>query len=116
MRIQNAPHLSHESLLEEIHKGARFVHFPFVISLIFTTLKRESGAYLIRPNENKFAKALPYIIITAIFGWWAFPFGPRHTVHTLRAIFKGGKDVTEEVNDTVAGFLLYREAEQRKAS
>ncbi len=116
MKIQNASGISHEELLCEIQKGARFVQFTYAVSFLFTTLNRKTDLFMIRAGEKRASKALPYIILTSIFGWWAFPFGPKHTLNSLRTNMKGGIDVTDEVTDTVAGFLLFKEAEQRKAS
>ena len=116
MKIKNEPTLSHEELLKEIDKGATFVSFTYVISFLFTSRVRTSGVYIVRKGERRFSKGLPHTLASLFFGWWAFPFGPRNTIRVIRSNFAGGTDVTSEVNDTVAGFLLFNEAERRKAS
>ena len=43
---------------------------------------------------------------------WGFPFGPKYTLESIRTNMKGGKDVTDEVMATVAGHILFKEAEK----
>lgn len=114
MRIKNIDGLSATDLQEAVNEGARFLYYPFTVSLIVVTFKRTSGVYLVRAEENKTIKALPYILVSFLFGWWGIPFGPKYTMESLAANLKGGKDVTDEVMQTVAGHLLFLEAEQRK--
>lgn len=114
MRIKNIDGLSAEDLQQEAEKGGRFVYFPFTVSLIVVTFKRTSDVYLIRGNEKTVTKSFPFILISALFGWWGIPFGPRYTLAGIRTNLNGGKDVTDEVMATVAGHVLFREAEKRK--
>ena len=69
---------------------------------------------MLRKNESAFRKGLRFTILTALFGWWGIPKGPRTTIETLRTNLKGGTDVTGEVMDTVAGHLLFREVQAQK--
>jgi hypothetical protein len=114
MKIRNIEGMSAEDLQCEEKKGGRFIYFPYTISLIILTFKRTSGVYLIKNNESVTAKGLPFIILSAIFGWWGFPFGPRYTIESIRTNLNGGKDVTDEVMATVAGHLLFQEVEKKK--
>ena len=115
MKIQNAEGLSHEMLMAEIQQGTRFIHFSYTYSFIFLTRKKDTSVFMFRKDERLRNKAWPFILFTAIFGWWGFR-GPRETISSLKTNLRGGKDVTHEVSDTVAGFLLYLEAERKKAS
>jgi hypothetical protein len=115
MRIKNIDGLSAEDLQREVKEGGRFVFYPYTISLIVVTFKRTSGVYLVRGNEHKLGKALPFTLLSALLGWWAIPFGPKYTLESLVTNLKGGKDVTEEVMETVAGHVLFQEAERQKA-
>lgn len=115
MRIRNIDGLSAEDLQKEVIEGGRFVYYPFALSLIVVTFKRTSGVYLVRRNENAAAKALPFTLLSLFFGWWGIPFGPKYTIESIRANTRGGKDVTDEVMATVAGHVLFREAEKQKA-
>lgn len=112
MKIRNIEGLSPEDLQDEITNGGRFVYFTSVISFIFFTLKRTSGVYLIRANETPVNRALPYILLTLLFGWWGIPKGPGLTVESLKTSFRGGIDVTDEVMATVAGHILFQETQR----
>ncbi len=116
MRIKNIDGLSSEDILKEQERGGKFIYFPFTLSLLVFTFKKTSGVYLVRIGENVVRKGLPYTIISALFGWWGIPSGPKHTIQSIRTNLKGGKDVTEEVIATVNGHILFQEAEQRKKS
>jgi hypothetical protein len=115
MKIKNIDGLSAEDLQREEESGGRFIYYAFTISLLVVTFKRTSGVYLIRKQENAVKKGLPFTIISALFGWWGIPFGPKYTLQSIRTNLKGGKDVTEEVMSTVAGHLLFQEVEKQKA-
>ena len=114
MKIKNVNGYSAEDLQREADKGAKFVYYNYSISLLLTTLKRSSGIYMIKPGENAARKGLPYTLLTFLFGWWAIPFGPKNTFQDIRINMKGGKDVTDEITATVAGLLLFREAQRNK--
>ncbi len=114
IKIKNITGLSASDLQEEADNGARFIYYPYTVSLVFATFKRTSGVYLIRKNENTASRRTWFSIISALFGWWGIPFGPRYTLEAIRTNLAGGKDVTDEVMSTVAGFVLFREAEQKR--
>lgn len=111
MKIKNIGGLSAEDLQQEMADGGRFIYYSYVISLIFFSMKKTSGVYLVRANENPVNKAMPFIILSMLFGWWGIPWGPLYTIESLRSSFRGGKDVTDEVMDTVAGHILFRESQ-----
>jgi hypothetical protein len=115
MRIKNIDGMSAGDLEQQVNEGARFVYYPYTISLILFTFKRTSGVYLVRGDENKLGKALPFTLVSALFGWWGIPFGPKYTLESLVTNLRGGKDVTEEVMETVAGHVLFQEAERQRA-
>lgn len=117
MKIQNIKGYSAVQLQQEADKGARFVYFSYTISVILFSFRRTSGVYMIKAGESFRNKALPFTILSALFGWWGIPFGPKHTIESIRSNFKGGKDVTDEVMSTVAGHILFQEAQrERKAT
>lgn len=115
MKIKNAENLSAEQLQEEVNRGGRFVHYQYAISFIVATIKPDTGVYLIRKGESAVKKGAFFTIISLMFGWWGIPFGPKQTFAALRTNLRGGKDVTDEVVATIAGHILFREAEKRKA-
>ena len=114
MKIRNIEGLSAADLQLEADKGARFVYYAYTISLLLVTLRRTSGVYMIRGGESHRAKGLPFTLVTMLFGWWGIPYGPKYTIESLRTNLKGGKDVTDEVMSTVAGHILFQEAQQVK--
>lgn len=114
MKIKNIDGLTAEDLQREEERGGRFVYFAYTISLIVVTFKRTSGVYLVRKDESIGAKAMPFTLISLFFGWWGIPVGPKYTLASLRTNLSGGKDVTSEVMDTVAGHLLFQEVERQK--
>ena len=115
MKIKNAENLSAEQLQEEVNRGGRFVHDQYAVSFIVATIKPETGVYLIRKGESAVKKSAFFTMLSFLFGWWGIPFGPKHTIAAIRTNLRGGKDVTDEVVATIAGHILFREAEKRKA-
>lgn len=114
MRIKNIKGLSADDLENEVNNGGRFIYFSYTLSLIVVTFKRTSDVYLVHANENAVSKGLPFTILSFLFGWWGFPFGPKYTFESLRTNFKGGKDVTDEVMSTIAGHRLFMETQVAK--
>lgn len=115
MRIKNIDGLSADDLQQEADRGGRFVFYAFTISLIVVTFKRTSGVYLIRSGENGVIKGMLYTLVSFLFGWWGIPFGPKYTLESIKTNLKGGKDVTEDVMATVAGYVMFRESELKKS-
>ncbi|MDF2380389.1 hypothetical protein JMG10_02845 [Nostoc ellipsosporum NOK] len=101
---------------QEVDKGGKLVHFEWTVSLLFVTFRRRSQATLIRAGENAASKSLPYTLISLLFGWWGFPWGPRDTIRSIRTNLRGGSEVTDEVMAVMAGYMLYEEVNARKES
>ena len=114
MKIKNIGGLTSEELKGEVEKGARLIYFPYAISLGIITFKRKSELYIVRKNENPVKRAFPFILISALLGWWGIPFGPKLTLQCISVNRKGGKDITEEVMSILAGRELFRQAELEK--
>lgn len=113
MKIENIQEFSAAYLQSEVEKGGRFVYFAYTISFIVLTFRRTSGLHLVRPQENA-NPGFIYSLVTALFGWWGFPWGPKYTIAALRTNLQGGKDVTDEVMSVVAGYVLYEETERKR--
>jgi len=113
MKIKNINGLSADNLQNEVNLGGKFIYFVFTISLIVVTFKRTSGVYLIRAGENVVAKGFPFTLISFLFGWWGIPWGPKHTLESIRTNFEGGKDVTDEVMSVVVGYVLFEESQKK---
>lgn len=114
MKIKNIDGLSAEDLQQEVKDGAKFIYYLYTVSLIVVTFKRTSGVYLVRGGESAKVKGMAFTLISALFGWWGIPFGPKFTFKSIIANMKGGKDVTDDVMATVAGYVLFHEVEKEK--
>ena len=114
MKIKNISSRTAPFLQEEVDKGGKFVRYAFTISLIVPTFKQTSGIFLVRAGESGWGRAAFFTLISALLGWWGFPWGPKHTIKSIRANLKGGNDVTEEVMSVVAGYALFEETQKAK--
>lgn len=84
-------------LRTEVQQGAKFVIYEYCISILIMTFKRGSAVHYIRPGASAIGPAVPYILLSAVAGWWGFPWGFIYTPMALITNFGGGKDVTNEV-------------------
>ncbi len=101
MEIHGIENMSQSQINYEIQRGGKFVIFEYCISLLIITLKRPSAIHFIRPGEGTFGKSYTYTILSAIAGWWGFPWGPIYTIMSLVTNLGGGKDVTNEVMNAI---------------
>ena len=115
MKIRNIGGLTHEDLKKEVEKGARLIYYPYTISLGLVTFKRKSDLYIVRKTDNAIRKAFPYLLVSALLGWWGFPLGPKLTMQSITVNRKGGKDITEEVMSILDGRALFKQVEEEKA-
>lgn len=97
MEIKGLGDMTVEQLGFNVKQGAKFVVFEYCVSIILLTFRRSSCVYYVRPGESVAMKALPYALISLLFGWWGFPWGLIYTPMMLITNLKGGKDVTNEV-------------------
>lgn len=102
MKINGAEGMSPDQLRFEIQRGAKLVFFQYAVSLLVVSLRRSSGIYFIPAGESAIGKSLPWSLISLVAGWWGIPWGPIWTIQSLATNFKGGKDVTAEINARLA--------------
>ena len=114
MKIKNIAGLSAADLQQEVSEGGKFIYYSYTISILLVTFRRTSGVYLLRASENAVYKGFQFTFLSMLFGWWAIPYGPKFTLESLRTNLRGGKNVTNEVMDTVEGYLLFKETQQQK--
>ena len=81
----------------EIERGARFIYFDYVISVIVMTYRRNSPVFFLRPGESAIRKGLPYALLSLAFGWWGFPWGLTSTPGAITRTLRGGHDMTAKV-------------------
>ncbi len=98
MGVKGIAGMSGGQLDMEIGRGGRFVVFEYAISLVLITFKRRSDAIFIKAGEGTFFKALPYILLTLVLGWWGFPWGPIYSISALVTNLRGGLDVTGQIH------------------
>jgi len=97
MKINNLGELTVAELNDELEKGAKFVVFQYSISVLVMSFKRSSDIYFIKADESTIKYSIIFTLITLVFGWWGIPWGPIYTIGSLISNFSGGKDITQEV-------------------
>lgn len=97
MTINNIEGLTMKDLQDEIDRGGKFVMYQYCISILILTFRQPTEIYFIRGHENAVGKGISYSLISFVAGWWGIPWGPIYTVGSLINNFKGGKDVTAAV-------------------
>jgi hypothetical protein len=95
--------MSLQEMREEINKGARFVIFPWCVSIVVMTFRRSSGVHFFKSGQSSLPTAFKYILISLLFGWWGIPWGPIYTVSSLLTNFSGGKNITKEMLEEMTG-------------
>lgn len=89
--------LTDQEINRELQNGAKFVMYSYCISIIILSFKQPSAIYFVRSDESRFAKGLPYTLLSMVVGWWGIPFGLIYTIWCIASNSSGGVDVTEEV-------------------
>lgn len=96
-RIVISDDIPWEHLKDRIEKGQKFIVFGYCISLVAISLKRLSPPIFIE-NEQQFLKyKRKYNLISYLFGWWGFPWGPIFSLRYIRSNNRGGVDVTKDI-------------------
>jgi hypothetical protein len=98
MAIQGIGNMTPDQLRFELQRGAKLVRYQYCVSLLVITFKRSSEVYYIPVGESSVTKGLPWILLTAVAGWWGIPWGPIFTIQSLVTNFKGGTDLTADVS------------------
>ncbi len=96
-QIKNIEGLSVDDINKELRNGAKFVVFQYCFSIVVMTFKRGSDIYFVKADESTVKHSIGYTLITILFGWWGFPWGPIYSVGVLYTNLSGGKDITQEV-------------------
>jgi hypothetical protein len=91
------------ALARELDRGGRFVSFTWCVSLVLITFKRPSKVFFVRSGEGTLGRSLPYTLLSLVFGWWGFPWGPIYTLWAVVSNLGGGTDVTDEVVGALLG-------------
>ncbi len=98
--------LKPDELLRVIERGATVVRYPYVISAVVASFSLESRAVLIERPNQRYTKAIPYLLFTLLFGWWGVPWGPIFTAKALWSLIQGGEDITDSIRDELVSQLV----------
>jgi len=85
------------AMQDAIKRGARFLAFPYCVSLIVVTMQRRSRIYFVEPKESLLPQSIYFSMVSLVFGWWGIPWGPIYTIDAIAACLRGGRNVTNEV-------------------
>ena len=102
MVIKNIDGLKVSQIKHLVNQGAKFVIFPYTISFILMTLRRNSDIYFIKPDEGTFKYSCIYVLINFFVGWWSFPWGPIYTIGAMHKHLIGGVNVTQHALNQLA--------------
>jgi hypothetical protein len=94
--VIGAEGMSGGELGQELQRGGRLVVYQYCISLILVTFLQTSRIHLIRAGESPGRYGGGFSMLSALLGWWGFPWGPIRTIQAL-ATNARGIDVTQEV-------------------
>jgi hypothetical protein len=97
MRIRGLDDLTPADLDRELAAGGRFIFFEYCISLLAVTLRRPTDVYFLRHDQYAIVRALPFVGVSLLLGWWGLPWGLIYTPLVLFTNLAGGHDVTWEV-------------------
>ncbi len=86
-----------QDIQDEVYSGGKFVIYVYAVSIIVMSFKQGTDIHFVRHNESRFAKGLPWFLLSFFLGWWGFPWGFVYTPSALYTGIRGGKDVTAEV-------------------
>jgi hypothetical protein len=101
MRINGIDGLTVQDLQDEVLNGGKFVIYQWCVSIIIMTFKQGTDIYFVKQGESRFAKSLPWTLLSLFLGWWGLPWGFIYTPSVLATNIGGGKDVTQEVMDFI---------------
>jgi hypothetical protein len=97
MKIVGTEGMTSLDMQVELQRGAKFVVFQYVISVLIMTFKRSSNVYFIKADESAVVKGLPFTLLSILFGWWGIPWGIIYTIEAIGVNFGGGRDVTQQI-------------------
>ncbi len=97
MSIRGMEGMTNEQIEFELKMGGKFVVFQYCISILIMTFRRSSSVIFIKNGQNTILAGLPYTLLSLVFGWWGFPWGPIYTIGSFMTNFSGGKDITKDI-------------------
>jgi len=83
--------------------------FTYTISVILMTFRRGAGGIYCSSCRKK--EGLKYTLLSAVFGWWGFPWGPIYTLQAIGRNSSGGiqdRELNAQILQAVAAELMER--------
>jgi hypothetical protein len=90
----------------EVQNGARFVVYQYCVSLLIVTFRRSSPPQFVPAGESPAKVGLRWTLLTALVGWWGFPFGLIWTPVAIYKNLNGGIDVTRQILASLPGAVV----------
>jgi hypothetical protein len=97
MKIVGIDRMSTEQINAEVQRGARFVVYPYCISVLVMSFKRSSNIHFVPAGESAAGRRAAFSGVSLLLGWWGIPWGPIWTIGTVFSNLNGGTDVTADV-------------------
>lgn len=94
--------MSADNIRDEVNRGGRLVIYMYCVSVVFMTFKRPADIRLIKAGHSPAAASWPWVLVSALLGWWGIPWGPIYTIECLYRNLSGGVDVTDDVLRSLA--------------
>lgn len=98
MKIEELRNYSDDWIYNQLLRGGRYVVYTYAISIIVMTYRRGSDVYFLKAGEPAIKHGWKYLLISILFGWWGFPYGPIYTIQSIWYAFVG-KNVTRDIID-----------------
>lgn len=89
--------LTSEQLRHLLQKGGSYVRYEFIVSVLITTFRFQSGVYPTESWQERYLLGLPYSVLSLLLGPWGVPWGPILTARAVWVNVCGGVDVTTQV-------------------
>jgi hypothetical protein len=99
--IKNLEGLSTADINRELSNGGKFIVYQYCISIIIMTFKRSSEIYFVKAGDTLVKQSIGFTVLSFVLGWWGIPWGPIYTVGSIYTNLTGGKDVTQEVLNSI---------------
>lgn len=97
IKIDPKDDLTIQELERRVQAGYRFISFEYIISFFAVTQRRFSKAILINSSQDIRKYCNKYNLVSSVFGWWGFPWGPIYTIRSFGVNRKGGIDMTDDI-------------------
>jgi hypothetical protein len=93
-------------IAHEVDRGTRFIVFQYCVSIVIITFRRSSPPQFVPVGESPANAGLPWTLLTALVGWWGFPFGLIWTPMAIYKNLNGGTDVTRAILASLPGAVV----------